>query len=229
MNYLKPELIDRLASEYVVGTLRGPARRRFERLMATHYWVRAAVWQWESQLVPMVATLKPVTPPRRVWNRIRSQVGTPPAAFRSILPWLGWAAAASLAVVVALTQLAGPDPRLEPNLMAVFADEGSAPLWTVSLDMETGQIVARSINASAAAVDKVFQLWMLPQDGSEPRSLGLLPVSGGRVSSDLPPGLLAVLKANAGLAVSIEPIGGSPTGLPTGPVVHQAQWVPVEI
>lgn len=229
MNYLKPELIDQLASEYVVGTLRGPARRRFERLMATHYWIRAAVWQWESQLVPMVSALKPVKPPRRTWKRIRSRLGAPSAGRRPLLPWVGWAAAASLALVVVLTRLPGAAPGVEPDLMAVFADETSAPLWTVSVDLETGQIVARSINASAAAVDKVFQLWMLPQDGSAPRSLGLLPVADGRVSSDLPPGLLAILQANAGLAVSIEPLGGSPTGLPTGPVVHQAQWVPVEI
>ena len=32
MNYEQAELLDRLAAEYVLGTLRGAARRRFARL-----------------------------------------------------------------------------------------------------------------------------------------------------------------------------------------------------
>lgn len=36
MNYRNPERIDRLAAEYALGTLRGPARRRFERLLRDH-------------------------------------------------------------------------------------------------------------------------------------------------------------------------------------------------
>jgi anti-sigma-K factor RskA len=35
----------------------------------------------------------------------------------------------------------------------------------------------------------------------------------------LSPALLAKLSAQALLAVSVEPRGGSPTGLPTGPVI----------
>ena len=33
MNYLHPERLDRLAREYALGTLAGPARRRFETVM----------------------------------------------------------------------------------------------------------------------------------------------------------------------------------------------------
>jgi len=60
------------------------------------------------------------------------------------------------------------------------------------------------------------ELWVIAGDGV-PHSLGLLPAGGGRmpVSS----ANRARLAAGATLAVSLEPIGGSPTGLPTGPVV----------
>ena len=42
MDYSRPELADRLAAEYVAGTLRGPARRRFETLLPAHATLRAA-------------------------------------------------------------------------------------------------------------------------------------------------------------------------------------------
>ena len=82
-------------------------------------------------------------------------------------------------------------------------------------------LVVKAINAEAVAIDnKAFELWTLPASG-QPRSLGLLPVTEQRVEVILSPQLLAILQNTAGLAVSVEPPGGSPTGLPTGPVVYQ--------
>jgi len=47
-----------------------------------------------------------------------------------------------------------------------------------------------------------------------------LPVNGDSITLDLPAGLSALLKESGGLAISIEPLGGSPTGLPTGEVIQ---------
>ena len=43
MDYSRPHLADSLAAEYVLGTLRGPARRRFEALLPAHPALAAAV------------------------------------------------------------------------------------------------------------------------------------------------------------------------------------------
>ena len=48
MDYSRPELADRLAAEYVLGTLQGPARRRFEALQQAHPALRQAVAQWQA-------------------------------------------------------------------------------------------------------------------------------------------------------------------------------------
>ena len=50
MNYRDPQLIDQLAGEYVLGTLTGAPRARFERLLRERADVRSAVWRWESYL-----------------------------------------------------------------------------------------------------------------------------------------------------------------------------------
>jgi anti-sigma-K factor RskA len=46
MNYLQPERLDRLAREYVLGTLTGAARRRFERLLSQAPVAMLAVSAW---------------------------------------------------------------------------------------------------------------------------------------------------------------------------------------
>jgi anti-sigma-K factor RskA len=63
MDYARPELADRLAAEYVSGTLRGPARRRFETLLAAHPQLRRTVREWEDRLMPLTTVIEPVPPP----------------------------------------------------------------------------------------------------------------------------------------------------------------------
>ena len=54
MNLIKnPELLDRLASAYALGTLRGGARRRFETLAREQAPVRAAALIWQSRIASM--------------------------------------------------------------------------------------------------------------------------------------------------------------------------------
>jgi len=72
--------------------------------------------------------------------------------------------------------------------------------------------------------EKSFELWMLPGKDQAPVSLGLLPTSGVKTLK-LDEGKLKILKEASGLAVSLEPTGGSPTGAPTGPILYQGVLV----
>ena len=65
MDYSRPDLADRLAAEYVAGTLRGRARRRFEALLPAHPALRAAVRAWQERLMPLTAASTPMQPPAR--------------------------------------------------------------------------------------------------------------------------------------------------------------------
>lgn len=72
MNYRNPSLSRALAAEYVFGTLRGPARRRFERVMACQASLRADVYFWELRLAEMTEAVPPVKPPAGAWDSLRA-------------------------------------------------------------------------------------------------------------------------------------------------------------
>ncbi|MFG5408793.1 hypothetical protein ABXN37_12720 [Piscinibacter sakaiensis] len=79
MDYGHPALADRLAADYVAGTLRGAARRRFEALLPAHPGLRHAVEAWQDRLLPLTGSVEPQTPPAVVWQRIQARQGGPAA------------------------------------------------------------------------------------------------------------------------------------------------------
>ncbi len=217
MRYDDPDRLDALAAEYVMGTLRGAARRRFERLLRDSAEARDAAQHWEALLGGLGGVLPAERPPARVWQGIEARLdGAPKTAgfWRSLRFWRVWgmgatAALVSLAIAVSLPA-AAPEPV---GQVAVVENQQDQPMWVITANPATGRVRARAVNARAAAVDRAYELWMVPASGP-PRSLGLLPVNGGVTRHDIPPALLALLGKAQGVAISLEPAGGPP---PAGP------------
>ncbi|MDB5946100.1 MAG: hypothetical protein JWQ33_1126 [Ramlibacter sp.] len=81
MNLLNsPELLDRLAAAYALGTLRGGARRRFEALARQSATVRAAALIWQERFASMTELQSMQRPSPNVWKRIENLLGAGPAA-----------------------------------------------------------------------------------------------------------------------------------------------------
>ena len=68
MNYRRPRLRTALAGEYVLGTMLGLARRRFEKLLNEDPVLRGEVESWQQNLAPLAESLPEQTPPPHVWN-----------------------------------------------------------------------------------------------------------------------------------------------------------------
>jgi anti-sigma-K factor RskA len=78
MNYNRPDLLQRLAGEYVLGTMSALTRRRFERILAENPSARFAVERWQARLMPMADELPPRAPPADLWKKIESKALSSP-------------------------------------------------------------------------------------------------------------------------------------------------------
>ena len=99
-------------------------------------------------------------------------------------------------------------------------DMGPMGTYRVQLLGDNQEVAIHVNSAHALDAGKAHELWVLPAKG-DPVSLGLLPTSG-EARRPLTAAQRAALAGAKQLAVSLEPAGGSPTGLPTGPVLHVA-------
>lgn len=226
MDYSRRELADRLAAEYVLGTLQGPARRRFENLLGVHPALRLAVAQWQERLSPLSSSVTAVTPPARVWQGIEGRLFAEvrPAALASPVRWWErlalWRAASGLATVaaVALFVVAGQVPPPQAPIIVVLGAQPEVAKalnasFVASVSADGRALVLRPLGELSLSPQQALELWAVPPQGA-PRSLGLVRTSGATT-------LLRaqLLSDTAAFAVSVEPAGGSTTGAPTGPIV----------
>lgn len=225
MDYSRPQLADRLASEYVLGTLRGGARRRFEALLPAHPQLQDAVARWQRRLVPLAATVTPVQPSPRVWQRIEQQLfGAVSAAAQAPMRWwqrlglwqgaTGLAGAAAIALAVLIAQ---PQPTQPPIVVVLGTNPEAASVmqasFVASVSADGKALVLRPVGGVSVDATRALELWAVPAQGA-PRSLGLVAAQGATtvVRAEL-------LRNTAAFAVSLEPAGGSTTGAPTGPIL----------
>ena len=208
-----PESIDLLAAEYVLGTLRGRARRRFEKWRATTPLVQERCRFWEENLMQLAKGVRPIRPPPRVWQAIRARLNLAHQEPRR-RPVRALAIAASVLLVAGLSALLywrtlGPGRLFE---VATFTKPTGTYVWEV--DVYSGRLVVHAGELPILQpTDRDYELWALPA-GGKPVSLGVLPRTGTaqRRLTDVQQQALANATQ---VAVTVEPLGGSPTGQPT--------------
>jgi anti-sigma-K factor RskA len=234
----KPELQERLAAEYVLGTLRCAARRRFERWLREDAALGLAVASWEARLAPMAAGVAPVKPRARLWRAIAARVAGAPAAglwestgfWRSFALFTGGTAAALFMVVIFTAPPApvpGPAPivvrapsnEMGASYLAILTDaKTQKPMIVVSAGRNSTDLWVKPLDPAMHVAERSLELWALPA-GAAPKSLGLIATGNKPAAIKLASAADQSLADVPMLAVSLEPKGGSPTGAPTGPVL----------
>lgn len=231
MKHWNGQLRDALAAEYALGTLQGRARSRFERMLKEDPALRSLVDQWENRLIPLAESIEPVTPPRRVWRNVEARIQgrARPAGLWASLPfWRGLSASAAAMLVVMSVYLGVWLPVKNANrevMVVVMSDQQARPMMTVSWpvqDAHKPRLRIRVIGHQEMAPDTAWELWMINGQDKTPRSLGLITTHETQ-EIDVPPQLMPAINAAYGMAMSVEPKGGSLSGKPSGPVLYSGQ------
>lgn len=239
MNIRRNErLVEKLAAEYVLGTLRGGARRRFDTMLRDDPVLRRAVAEWQDRLHPMAEFAPDVKPGPQVWAAISNSIGlqaTASASKKSF--WLGlredlsfWrgvgmTSTAVAAVLVGVLATKAPEQIIPTtSYVAMLSDDKAQPIAVVTGDAKTHTLMVKLVAQQNVAADKSLELWAVPKEGA-PRSLGLL-AADGSITLKLPDN--ATPQSIPLLAVTLEPKGGSPNpNGPTGPIVFKGAWVQI--
>lgn len=210
---------DLLAAEYALGVLAGAERAAAEQRVAREPAFARLVTDWAQRLAPLAAEIAEVAPPPQLWDRIadalpaQTQRG---GLWQSIAFWRGLSFAAGALAAACLAGLIYLGPFTQQQALVATIEGGGNRQFVATIDTRRGTVAVVPAAFSADAT-RVPELWLIPPDG-RPRSVGLLRPDQS-VTLTLPPELAALAKDNAVLAVSLEPPGGSTTGLPTGPVI----------
>src|ERR1043166_5228170 len=163
MQYKDERLRDMLAAEYVLGTLPGRPRARFERLLKHDGALPRNVAQWQAYLEPLSMTVAEVAPPPQVWRAIRAHIerrsGTPAPGFWSSLKlWRTLAVASSACLLVVCAYLVmAPAVQAPVSALAVLSDTKAQPAMVVSLrtrDRQADSIELKMLAPPATAADK---------------------------------------------------------------------------
>jgi anti-sigma-K factor RskA len=211
--------------------------------------IRAAVLGTSPQLPLVLPDLPPPPPEPVVAPQEPAVDGARIIEFRSraqrwrMLATAATAVAAALVAVVAL-QVAQPDllpdglrpkPRIQtvqlpappaaipPQFVAVLQKSADAPAFILTVDVATKAFTVRRVGAEIER-GKSYELWLVSDKLQRPRSLGVI----GDSDFTRRPSLAAYdseIINKATYAVTLEPEGGSPTGVATGPIVFTGKLV----
>jgi anti-sigma-K factor RskA len=210
---------DMTAAELALGVLDGEERAAALRRMLADPVFAAEVARWRRHLSALFADWPEAEPAEGSEAQVMAAIDRRSSGARG---WRWATAVSSLAAAGLLVALVQRPVRLVPApapapvaapapLVAVFQPDGAKPFGAV-YDRAAHEV--RIAGGLAVPRGRDAELWAIPADG-KPRALGLLARDGaGRVRvTNVPVG------EGVTLAISIEPLGGSPKSTPTGPVV----------
>jgi anti-sigma-K factor RskA len=224
---------DVLAAELVLGVLNAEARRSAQVRSETDRAFAVHVALWERRLAPWLAEIEPVAVPAQLWSQIGRRLGWQPEPTRGLWQSVAlWRAATVLATLAALAiwLTRPPTQTLQPPVATVqpggeraakpvttLAHDDGTPGWLASVDRLHGTVLVVPVPSAADAQGRVPELWIIAA-GKAPRSLGLISTDKSdtvAVPQDSRPALIP----GSVLAITLEPPGGAPRGVPTGPII----------
>ena len=234
--------LDLLIDEVALGLADAADVARLNQLAASDPAIAARLEQARLRLIALDDTADPMPLPADFWSRIEARLdaedaaASPPNAPQTapqtapqpsnvvdlatiratatrwrLTALAGIAATLALALMLAFVALSRPEPAV---IAVLLNDAGEAIALVEGLADNTTRITL--LERQSVATDQVMQVWTKPTEDGPPVSLGLLE-SG--TSSTLSIDGLPTPRPQQLYEITFEPAGGSPTQLPTGPIL----------
>jgi anti-sigma-K factor RskA len=181
--YQNPEIFERLAMDYAVGMMKGRARKRFEKLMEQHFYLRAVTEAYENNLANLTAFLPEKTPPAHVWNNIQKELNFSPVQEKKkktgLFAWWHTLGAQVAGLLASLSLLFGVGFSLVNSSLA-GADAYVAVME--SMDTHEPMVMAKAKRGEGLYIkfmeesdmpdDMSMKLWCIPKSGGKPMMMG---------------------------------------------------------
>ena len=108
-----------------------------------------------------------------------------------------------------------------PKPVTTLAHDDGSPGWLASVDARAGTVLMVPVPAPADARGREPELWLIAPGGT-PKSLGIVSINRSHTVK-VPDTLRAGLTQGAVLAITLEPHGGAPHGVATGPIIAKGE------
>ncbi|MEB8433095.1 hypothetical protein OO007_12730 [Cocleimonas sp. KMM 6892] len=182
--YQNPEVFEQLAIEYAVGSMQGRARKRFEVLMETHFYLKATVEAYENKFANLVELLPDAKAPDSVWAGIEAHIKES-APQEEKAPWWkanffkqGFAMMA-MALIVTAVMLYNPMSNHNPiSYSAMLESDTNGPMAFTKIEKSDMMIKVDIMKDVKIADDMVLTLWCQPKKGGEPMKMGTISNKG---------------------------------------------------
>ncbi|MCZ0963810.1 anti-sigma factor [Paracoccus benzoatiresistens] len=216
--------LDARADAFVLGLLDERTEAELEASLADDDAWAAAVARARDRLLPLDMTAAELPGATRLWEGIAPRLGqvetsekAAPVSANDARPPGRWVPAGMAAAIglLAGVVLGGSWFEPDPVVIAVLLDEAGNPTAIVE-DYGASDARIRFVAGVDVPDDRQMQVWTLPSVDLGPVSLGVLTGAGG---ADLDPPRLPTPTEGQLYEITLEPLGGSPTGRPTGAIL----------
>lgn len=227
--YQNPEVFEQLAIEYAVGGLHGRAKKRFEALMETHFYLKATVEAYEYKFALLVELLPDEKPSNNVWENINAKISIETEA-PIVEKKAGWHllfnkktyGLVASALLVSAVLMFNPIVGSAIAYTAVLESHTHTPMAVTKITQATMQLSIDMMKQPDIPDNMELALWCHPKNGGEPVMMGTIATSGKTIIH-IDKKEWKNFKNVGFLAVSVEPKNRKKSDKPAGEWLLEGQ------
>jgi len=252
--YRKTQIIEHLASQYVLGTLTPQVRQGVEKQATYNDALARRIHYWQARFVSLDKQTAELPPSEHVWQNITNAlnitaVGTSQdcekqqkdksklnwaQSFTDLMkswfssPVTSYASAFSvLMLCVIVFFISKPfDQQTDPlSYVAVLTEQDGQAHLVATTYGESKKLIVNVVGTPAINNEQSLELWVVSKTDFEARSLGVLPSNDKLIEQQLTTAQWRLIKDSQSLLVTIEELGGSAIGEPSDVIVSRGLCV----